>query len=198
MGPTSWLNHPVPLPDNLSSNEAKLRSCNYTQTFLLSGSPLAVNLSWWLFDSPFHLLPWSLCTSAHYGFFTKSVTIVFSLSPHIRTINTYRQGSLCFLLTDGFVSAHSRFYSQLFAITFAGKRSCALAITNISPFALCGLLRWVIMHQNIWPTNKQTNKHAMEKPWVIVLLNIGYGYPAHSANIWFYACFLCTWALIIE
>ncbi|CAK6949629.1 unnamed protein product [Scomber scombrus] len=44
MGPTSWLNRPVPLPDNLSSDEAKLRSCNYTQTFLLSVAPLAKNL----------------------------------------------------------------------------------------------------------------------------------------------------------
>lgn len=35
MGPTSWLNRPVPPPDNLSSAEAKLRSCNYTQTFFL-------------------------------------------------------------------------------------------------------------------------------------------------------------------
>lgn len=33
MGPTSWLNRLVPLPDNLSSDEAKLRSCNYTQPF---------------------------------------------------------------------------------------------------------------------------------------------------------------------
>lgn len=41
MGPTSWLNRPVPVPDNLSSNEAKLRSCDYSQNFLLSVSPLA-------------------------------------------------------------------------------------------------------------------------------------------------------------
>lgn len=52
MGLTSWLNRPVPPLDNLSSNEAKLRSCNYTQTFLLFVSPLAKNLFWWLFDSP--------------------------------------------------------------------------------------------------------------------------------------------------
>ncbi|CAB1443116.1 unnamed protein product [Pleuronectes platessa] len=42
MGPTSWLNRPVPPLDNLSSSdEAKLRSCNYTRTFLLFVSPLA-------------------------------------------------------------------------------------------------------------------------------------------------------------
>lgn len=43
------------------------------------------------------------------------------------------------------------------AITSAGKISCALSITNVSHFALCGLLRWFINHQTIWPTNKQTN-----------------------------------------
>lgn len=79
MGPTSWLNRPVPLPDNLSSDEAKLRSCNYTQTLLLSVSPLAKNLFWWLFDSPSQLLPWSLGFSTHNGLFTKSFTIVFFL-----------------------------------------------------------------------------------------------------------------------
>lgn len=86
MGPTSWLNHPVPLLDNLSSDEAKLRSCNYTQTFLLSVSPLAKNLLWWLFDSPFQLLPWSLDISTHNSLFAKSFTIVFFLSLHMRII----------------------------------------------------------------------------------------------------------------
>lgn len=63
MGPTSWLNRPVPLPDNLSSYEAKLRSCNYTQTFLLSVSPLAKKLFRWLFFdalSTTSLKPWRL------------------------------------------------------------------------------------------------------------------------------------------
>lgn len=108
MGPTSWLNRPVPLPDNLSSDEAKLRSCNYTQTFLLSVAPLAKNLFWWLFDSPFQLLPWSSDGSTHNSLFTKGFTIVFFLSLHMRIIEHLQtamvQGSLWFLLTDGFVS----------------------------------------------------------------------------------------------
>lgn len=88
MGPTSWLNRPVPLPDNLSSDEAKLRSCNYTWTSLLCVSPLAKNLSWWLFDSPTRLLPWSLGSSAQTSLLTKAV---FFLSLHMRIIiNTYR------------------------------------------------------------------------------------------------------------
>lgn len=134
MGPTSWLNRPVPLPDNLSSNEAKLRSCNYTWTSLLRVSPLAKNLSWWLFDSPSRLLPWSLGSSAQTSLLTKAV---FFLSLHMRIIiNTYRHpwdkahfgfSQLVFLLSQ------SLLFTAL-AITFAGKINSALAITNVSPF----------------------------------------------------------------
>lgn len=39
MGPTSWLNRPVPLLDNLSCVEAKLRSCNHSKKL----SPLSLS-----------------------------------------------------------------------------------------------------------------------------------------------------------
>lgn len=52
MGPTSWLNRPVPAPDDLSSGEANSRSRSYTQTLLRSVSPPSKNLFWWLLDSP--------------------------------------------------------------------------------------------------------------------------------------------------
>lgn len=125
MGPTSWLNRPVRLPDNLSSDEAKLRSCNHTQTFLRSLSTVAKNLSWWLFDSPFQLFPWSLGSSAHNSLFTKSFAIVFFLSLHMRVIiNTYRHP------WDKANSAFSwlmvLFLQQSVSfITVTGKISCA-------------------------------------------------------------------------
>lgn len=62
MGPTSWLNRPVPAPDNLSSDEANLRSQNNTKTFLCSVPPHGKNLFWWLFD--FSTTSFKLTTSS--------------------------------------------------------------------------------------------------------------------------------------
>lgn len=85
-GPTSWLNHRVPAPDNLSSNKANLRSRYSTQNFLHSFSPRAKNFFWWLIDSPFQLLPWSLDVSTNNSLFAKRFTLVFFLSLHMRII----------------------------------------------------------------------------------------------------------------
>lgn len=133
MGPTSWLNRPVPVPDNLSSDEAKLRSCNYSQNFLLSVSPLAKNLFW----RPFN-------TSLKSGHLNSKQPLYQNL------YNCLGFSRLMVLILQQTVLV------TVLAITFAGKISCALSITNVSPFALCGSLRWLINHQNIWPTNKQT------------------------------------------
>lgn len=77
MGPTSWLICPVPVPYNLSSDGANLRSRNYTQTFLHFVSLSAKKLFWWLFDSPFQLLPWSLDVSTHKSLFAKKFEACF-------------------------------------------------------------------------------------------------------------------------
>lgn len=174
MGPTSWLNHPVLQSDNSSSDEAKLRSCNYTQTFLLSVSPLAKNLFWWLFDSPFQLLPWSLgISSQQQPLYQKLYSCFLSASPyednykHLKT--STGRGSLWFLLADDFVSVAVCF-TRCFGLYFCWKKEAVhWPFQMFLLFALCGSLRWVISHQNTWPTNKQTNKHTLGKPWVIVL-----------------------------
>lgn len=134
MGPTSWLNRPVPVPDNLSSNEAKLRSCDYSQNFLLSVSPLAKKKRFW----------------HHFSTSLKPRHLNSKQPLYQKLYNCLGFSRLMVLILQQTVLV------TVLAITFAGKISCALSITNVSPFALCGSLRWLINHQNIWPTNKQT------------------------------------------
>lgn len=70
MGPTSWLNRPVVLLDNLSSFEAKLRSCNYTKPFSPPFLP-SLKTSFDDFSTcPFNYFPWRLSS-----LFTESLAL---------------------------------------------------------------------------------------------------------------------------